>query len=127
MTNSEFIQERKDLLQIKVEQEKAINIDYTALCDEFILENSPVKNLEVYELIENGNKRRGFKRFVIYDQSVRIMGNSPMISVGGWWLNSDNVPTKWDNMTVSGIGNPAVFQVSDNQIALNHPDSSVVE
>ena len=52
------------------------------------------------------------------------MGSFPMITVGGWWLNSENIPTKWDDMTVSGIGNPAVFKVSENQINHKHPDST---
>ena len=124
MTNLDFIQKKNDLLKIKEAQEKVINQNYTDLCNEFIEHNSPVKDSEVYELIENGNKRRGFKRFVIYDQKIRVMGSFPMITVGGWWLNSENVPTKWDDMTVSGIGNPAVFKVSENQINLKHPDST---
>lgn len=127
MTDSKFSKERKDLLKIKSEQEKAINIKYTALCDEFILKNSSVKNLEVYELLENGNKRRGFKRFVIYEQQIQVFCDSPMIKVGGWWLDKENIPKKWDTMTVYGVGNPAIFKISDNQNHLKHPDSTNVD
>lgn len=123
MRELEFSQQRKDLLKIKAEQEEAINVKYTALCDDFILTNSPVKNLEVYELLENGKKRRGFKRFVIYSQEISVFVDSPMIRVGGWWLNSENVPSKWDSMTVYGIGNPAIFKLSENQTNFKHPDS----
>jgi hypothetical protein len=127
MTTEVFTEKRLELLQLKKEQMKAVDLDYTDLCNDFILNNSPVKNLEVYELLENGNKRRGFKRFIIYEQEVQTFGNSPMIKVGGWWLNSDNVPTKWDSMTVFGCGNPAIFKLSDNQTHSKHPDSTDVE
>ena len=126
MTEDFFTEKRIELVTLKKEQMKAIDIDYSHLCNDFILANSPVKNLTVYELLENGTKRRGFKRFVVYDQEIQTFDNSPMIRVGGWWLDSENIPTKWDNMTVYGCGNPAVFKFSDDQTHFNHPDSSAV-
>lgn len=118
-----FTFNRNILLEKKKKNEAELNMLYTKLVEEYIDANSPVEKLKVYELIENGNKRRGFKRFVIYSQDVKIFNVTPMISVGGWWLNKENIPEKWDSMTVHGVGNPAVFKLSDDQTAYEHSDS----
>ncbi|MNU09540.1 hypothetical protein D3C72_2561730 [compost metagenome] len=47
-----------------------------------------------------------------------------MITVGGWWLNENNTPSKWDNMTVEGVSNPAIFKLSEDQTANDHPESN---
>lgn len=126
MDLQEFIKKRNELLAKKKQQETEINDLYTKYVFDFIEKNSPVKKLTVYELVENGIRRRGFKRFVIYTQEVIFFdSSSPIIRVGGWWLNTENIPTKWDTMTVSGIGNPAIFKMSENQINLDHPDKDL--
>ncbi|SCY94490.1 hypothetical protein [Flavobacterium caeni] len=123
MKQKTFLKKRDQLLKKKKAFEAAINKEYNKFANAFIDENSPVKRLMVYELIENGIRRRGFTRFVIYAQDVTVWDKSPIIRVGGWWLDQSNVPTKWDNMTVYGVGNPAVFKLSENQTAEKHPDS----
>lgn len=125
MTESNFLEQRNSLLERKEELLKGINKEYTKLVNEFIDKNSPVKRLKVYELIKNGKKRRGLKRFVIYTQEVSVWFNTDIfIRIGGWWLNSENVPTKWDTMTVLGIGNAAEFILSENQDNLDHPEKN---
>jgi hypothetical protein len=124
MNKLQFIEQRNLLLVQKEEQVKAINVEYNRILKEFLKDNSPIEEGKVYELLENGRKRRGFKRFIIYDQTVRMWDETLMITIGGWWLNEKDIPTKWDNMTVQGISNPAVFKISENQTALNHPKSN---
>lgn len=125
MNTENFIKERNDLLKSKEEFLKTINQGYTTIVNEFIDENSPVKNLKVYNLVENGKKRKGFKRFVIYTQEVSVYNEKDIfIRVGGWWLNNESIPTKWDSMTVMGVSNAAVFELSENQENKNHPDKN---
>lgn len=122
MKKEQFIEERKLLLERKKEQENAVNVEYSRILEEFLSENSPVETHKVYELLKNGRKRRGFKRFVIYKQVVQMWDEDLMITVGGWWLNENNIPSKWDNMTVEGIGNPAIFELSESQDNELHPE-----
>lgn len=122
MTETIFLEKRGALLDRKNKLLKEINEEYAQICGEFKNANSPVENLKVYELVENGRKRRGFKRFVIYTQEITVYDEGDIfIRVGGWWLDAVNVPTKWDTMTVIGISNPAVFKLSENQINEKHP------
>lgn len=123
MTESNFLEQRVSLLDRKEQLLKGINEEYTKLVNEFIDKNIPVKKQKVYELVKNGNKRRGFKRFVIYTQELSVYDKTDIfIRVGGWWLNSENVPTKWDTMTVFGVCNAAEFILSENQENLDHPE-----
>ena len=125
MTTDLFISERKILLAEKESQLEKINIKYTQILKEFKKANSPVKKYKVYELLKNGRKRRGFNRFVIYDIEVAVWDeDAVMIRTGGWWLDKENFPTKWDTMTVVGVSNPAIFKLSENQEAKKHPDSN---
>jgi hypothetical protein len=123
MQPKEFLKKRKFYQDELKKFQKQVDIAYTKIVNEFIKENSPVKNLKVYELLENGIRRKGFKRFIIYTQEVSIFSKNPMIRVGGWWLDKNNIPKKWDNMTVYGVGNPAKFVLSESQENENHPDS----
>jgi hypothetical protein len=124
MTEEKFIESRNLLVAKKAEFEKQINIEYNKICEEFIWAHSPVKRLKVYLLRKNGRPRRGFKRFVIYRIELRVWDETVMIIVGGWWLNKESIPTKWDNMTVSGIGNPAIFELAEDQTNYEHPDKN---
>jgi hypothetical protein len=124
MVTAEFLFQRSELLKKKEEHLKIINEIYTKIVKQFIDENSPVKNHKVYELIKNGKKRRGFKRFIIYTQEVSVFDKTDIfIRVGGWWLDNENTPTKWDTMTVMGVSNSAEFVLSENQINKKHPYS----
>jgi hypothetical protein len=78
----------------------------------------------VYELIKNGNRRRGYKRFVVYTLEAQFLGKGCMITAAGWWLNSESIPEKWDQMAVEGVMNPAIFKLSANQENLPHPESN---
>ncbi len=122
MKTSEFLKERKALNKKLDAFKKGINKEYTKLTKQFVFDNSPVKEHRVYELTENGTKRRGFKRFVIYTHDINIHGSHVMLRVGGWWLDNDSIPSKWEVMTVSGVCNPAVFVLSDNQKNKPHPE-----
>jgi len=125
MTETRFLEERGALLDRKNKLLKEINEEYNRICDDFKKTNSPVENLKVYELVENGRKRRGLKRFVIYTQEISVYDKGDIfIRVGGWWLDAVNVPAKWDTMTVLGVGNPAVFKLSENQINEECPNAS---
>lgn len=124
MTEAKFIESRKLLQAKKAELEEQINIEYTKICDDFKNVHSPVELLKVYELKENGRKRRGFKRFVIYSIELRVFYDTVNIVVAGWWLDKQSIPSKWDNMTVKGIGNPAIFELSEDQTNHKHPEST---
>lgn len=125
MNTEDFILKRKALLEKKESQNDLINKEYTQILKEFVEENSPVEKHKVYELVKNGIKRRGYKRIVIYSTEVGVWdGDYVHIRVGGWWLDKDNVPTKWDTMTVVGVSNPAIFKLSENQLAEKHPESN---
>jgi hypothetical protein len=124
MTEEKFIEGRKLLLDKKAEFEKQVNIEYTELSDIFIKAHSPVERLKVYELKKNGRKRRGYNRFVIYSIVLRVWDETVMITVGGWWLDKESIPTKWDNMTVLGVGNPAIFELAEDQTNYDHPDKN---
>ena len=125
MNTEQFLKERKALLDKKAIQEAEINKEYTRILNEFKKENSPVQKQKVYELQENGRKRRGFKRIVIYDIDVAVWdADQVMIRAGGWWLDKNNIPTKWDTMTVVGVSNNAVFKLSDDQTAEKHPEAN---
>ncbi|MDN3673104.1 hypothetical protein QWY99_08595 [Flavobacterium branchiarum] len=125
MKTEDFILKRKALLIKKENQLKIINKDYNEILKLFVKENSLVEKFKVYELVKNGTKRRGFNRIVIYDIEVEVWDkDAVIIRIGGWWLNNENVPTKWDTMTVVGVSNPAIFKLSENQLAEKHPESN---
>lgn len=129
MKVQEFDKQRKALLKEREAAIKSIDKRYNKIVKKFIEAHSPVKEGVVYELVKDGIKRRGFKRFVIYDLDVTSFTSSDrkrshyFIRAAGWWLNEDNVPTKRDDMTVFGVGNPAVFKESDNQEHKPHPEA----
>lgn len=127
MTVKEFTKKSKFLDRELKLFKKQVDKSYTKIVREFIAFHSHVKQNKVYELKENGIKRKGFNRFVIYTiRMATINGHTPMIRVAGWWLDKNNVPAKWDTMTVTGVSNPAIFELSKNQVAEKHPDSDKV-
>lgn len=123
MDAKDFIKKR-NFYQSEIKKfEKRVSVEYTKTVKEFLKENSPVATKKVYELVENGIKRKGYKRFVIYTQDVKMFDKHVLIIAGGWWLNENNITSKWDSMAVFGVGNPAKFVLSQNQIHQKHPDS----
>lgn len=124
MTNREFVSERKRLKKELVDFTTKIEKKNAVLVNRYLNDRSPVKENIVYELIEGGKKRRGFTRIIIYAIGIQMFGpNHPTIGAAGWWLDKDNVPTKWDNFVVAGVGNPAVFKQSKDQTYKPHPES----
>jgi len=124
MNEKEFIKQKKALTAKLDAFKKEIDTEYTAILNNYLDENSPVEKLKVYEL-EPGKRpyRKGFKRFVVYSRDVQFFSGHPIISAGGWWLNENHVPTKWDQLTVANISNPTVLVLSSDQTALPHPDA----
>jgi hypothetical protein len=88
---------------------------WTADLKVWMRENIAYKVGKVYEVVENGIKRRGFKRFVIYSFEHQMMGRFFSVRCGGWWLDDTDTPTKWDCMTIYGAVNSAVLKLSENQ------------
>ena len=86
---------------------------------EWVKHNAPFKVGKVVEVINNGIKRRGLKRFVIYTYEPQFTrfskGLSMFVSACGWWLDENNTPAKWDTMVISGASNNAEFKLSDSQ------------
>jgi len=126
MNTEEFLKRRKSY----VDKLKATESDLSGkLTLDFMRwqdENLPYKVGKVYELVENGIRRRGFKRFVIYSFHPSFFNfdkNNPtfMCRCGGWWLDENDIPAKWDNMVVYGAGNNAVFELSKRQRNLSVP------
>ena len=122
MEASEFISKKKALLDRKAKLEQEINAEYTKHCQEYIAANCPVEKGKVYEVVE-GAKKRDYKRFVVYESRPVMIFDTLAIQVGGWWLDKDSVPKKWECRYVSGTMNPTLFALSDNQINKPHPDS----
>ena len=124
MTEIEFLKKRKSLLKRKEKFQEKLDKEYTDYVNAYIDANFPVEKLKVYEL-EPGKRpyRKGFKRFVIYDRSLQFFGDCPIMRAGGWWLDEQNVPAKWDTITVGNIANPTIFVLSEDQTALPNPDS----
>lgn len=93
------------------------------LASKFINANSPVQVGKVYNIVEGGIKRRGYDRFVVFQQHVQFVGGSPIVIVGGWWINKlTDKAEKWDDSgVVLGVGNPTVYKLADNQKYIN-PD-----
>ena len=123
MTTEKFIEKNAELDKRIEEHKKKIDAEYNKACKAWIAKNSPVKRLSVYRLLKNGVRRRGYSRFIIYSLTPQFLMGHPILSAGGWWLNDDNIPSKWDTMTVLGVGNNALFELDPDQTALPHPDS----
>lgn len=124
MKKTEFLKERKALNKKLDAFKKQINKEYTKITKQYVYANSPVKENKVYELKENGIKRRGFKRFVVYTHDISFFKDHVSIRASGWWLDAESVPSKWDTMTVTGVCNPAVFVLSENQTNKSHPEKN---
>ncbi len=126
MNTSEFLEKRKNLQQQKKQLEQKINEEYTEIVYQFVKEHSPVKKDSVYEIVKGGKKRRGFNRFVVYTQDIQVVFGSVTILAGVWWLDSNNVPTKWDTIIVLGLNedDTVILKLSDNQENKDHPDAS---
>lgn len=101
----------------KIQQRRA------KLAAKYIKQNSPVENGKVYNLVSGGIKRRGYDRFVVFQQQARSMGGHSIVVVGGWWINKlTNKAEKWDSSAVVlGVSNPAVFKLAEDQNYIN-PD-----
>lgn len=133
-TNKEvesFLKKRNDLKKKVADYEKGIDKQYQPICKDFLNKVIPYKKGKVYELIENGNKRRSYKRFVIYSFQLQCFARSEskdksdfvMIRACGWWLDEKtNLPNKWDTQTVFGASNAAVLKLSNNQHNGKVPD-----
>lgn len=125
MSPEKFSELRKDLLEIKKQQEDALNLQYHEYVDEFVKVNSPIQLDKVYELTNDVFKSpRGCKRFVAYTCDVKWVDENPIIIVGGWWLNNKtNIPQRWDTIPSFGISGLPTVKLSDDQTNLPHPDS----
>ena len=103
--------------------QKKLSLEFNKFTSLYIKHNCPEKRRTVYECLE-GAKRRGYTRFVVYDIQVQTQaGRFVFIQAGGWWLDKNNVPSRWDSRTVAGVGNPTVFTKSADQTYLPHPES----
>jgi hypothetical protein len=124
MKVEKFKAARAKLLAKKKEQETQIDIEYTKICDAFVEENIAEKLHSVYEMVKgSGSKPKNFDRFIVYTRDIRFLGLDPIVTLGGWWLNSENLPEKWASYVVYGIANNTVFTLSSNQENKNHPKS----
>lgn len=117
VTPVQFVKQHAEILKKIDDFKKKINKEvYTPLYKQFIKDNCPYKVGKVYELEKNGIRRRGFTRFVIYGFDACVMFERiAMIDAGGWWLDENSNPTKWDSFNVFGAGNAAIFKLSENQ------------
>jgi len=112
----------KQLLAIRAKIQKEIkefsekkNKEWHPYVEKWEKANIPYQRNKVYELVENGRKRRGYKRFVINTFYANIMDGKLFYRCAGYWLDEDNVPAKYDTMTVYGVINAAIFTLSENQ------------
>lgn len=104
--------------QVEVFRKKISKELYEPVVKSFIKDHILYKVGKVYNLVEGGKRRKGFKRFVIYEiQPQFFFQGRLLIRVCGWWLDdsNNNSPFKWDSMVVYGVGNKAVFKLAENQ------------
>lgn len=116
-TTTQYIKEDR-ALKAKIDlYAESINKRRSKLASKFIAANSPVEVGKVYNLVSGGVKRRGYDRFVVFQQQVQFVGDRPIIVVAGWWINKlTDVAEKWDgSAVVHGVGNPTIFKLADNQ------------
>lgn len=131
MDTKQFCTKAQELREkVKNFKENIDKEEYTPLAEEFMKSNCIYEEGKVYELIKNGIKRRGFTRFVIYIINVHTMSfegkiEQAMIRCGVWWLNGENIPSKWDTMVVYGVSNNAEFTLSKNQEHVQVKDNYV--
>jgi hypothetical protein len=104
---------------------------YSKLAHAYLDANCPLEKDKVYELQPapgTNPKRRRYTRFVVYKRDLAWIGKKDaeaLIRVGGWWLDQNNIPAKWDTRVVGGaVGNPDVFILSKNQKARPHPNAT---
>jgi len=116
ITREILIEKRKEMrARIEAFTEKINAEEYRPLVEQFVKDNVPYEKGKVYELVNNGTKRRGYKRFVIYCFEISYFNNRPMVQCGLWWLDENSTPSKWDDMIVFGVSNAAEFKLSENQ------------
>lgn len=117
MTLQQLLKARSICKKAKAKADKV----YLKSVDVFCKKYSPVKTGKVYNLVSNGIRRRGYSRIVIYARKVIVFDRNAMIQIGGWWLDENGVPGKWDQMIVYGVSNPAVFELCGDQVHHPHP------
>lgn len=122
LTNEEFCRLKNEIsAKIKDFEKEISDKEYKPLIAKYISDNCEYEIGKVYELVQNGIKRRGFKRFILTDLWVQSFGKKnegtqwAFIQCDGYWLNEDNETAKQDSMTVFGVGNPAILKLSNNQ------------
>ncbi len=117
MTTRQLQQLRKRLKKEISDFTKQKNKEWGPALLEWEKANIPYKRNAVYELVKNGTRRRGFKRFLITDFQGKFIDSTGAMfyQACGWWLGYDNVPAKWDTMTIYGVSNRAILQLSGNQ------------
>ncbi len=120
ITATELRSIRKRYEREKVRIDIEIRKPYDKALSQFLDDHCPVIVNKVYKLVENGVKRRGLSRLVITGRKILWFDGTPTIIVGLHWLDGDNMPRRSDTFTVYGVGNPAKFELSDNQTFHKH-------
>jgi hypothetical protein len=119
MKASEFL-DQKRALQDKLQAYKdSINQEWTDLENEYTKEHSPWKIDQVYERTKKGNFK--YTRFVPYVLDTYELGSKVGVRAGGWWLNGDQVPEKWDTLMITGCTPLPEMQLSNDQNHKPHP------
>lgn len=126
MTREQFLAIRKKLQDEREAATNSIDEKYTADLNRYLDEHCPLKVDSVYEPVSfKGFKK--LKRFVVYARDLKVWDEEVLfISVAGWWLDANNVPSVWKQYTVGGdVAFAEVFKLSENQINLPHPEKGL--
>jgi hypothetical protein len=120
MTQKEYMAQRQVMLD-ELEAAKAkINERYNVLAGEYIAEHSPMERLRVYERVEATKHK--YKRFVPYQLDVFHMSQVASIRAGGWWLDVDGKPVRWDTLLLTSATPKREYKLSDNQHHIPYED-----
>jgi len=123
MKATDFIKVKSELTSILDDVKEKITIAYSELVHQFIEENSPMKQDLVYELVSGATKVRNCNRFIVYDQNIRLLLDTPTIMVSGWWMDAGSTLKVWETYNIYGVANPTIFSLSEDQMNKKHPKS----
>lgn len=121
---TKFFSEKKKIERKRDREIKVLAKPYLKLVAKYVKDNTDLKRNKVYELA-TPNPRKRYHRIVAYVIEAYFFGGQPSIRLGGWWLDQNNVPVKWDTLLVGGlVNNPTKLVLSKNQVHKPHPESN---
>lgn len=125
ITVAELTSKRDSIMSQIEEFKKKKSKELQPFLEKFMKDHCPYLKNKVYEPAKGSYKPRGMNRFVVYAHDISFWpGGGVIVYVAGWFLDKDNVPSKWCQYAVGGtLGNPSKLVLSEDQTHLPHPNS----